>query len=271
MVRKIRTLETISEKYDKIAAPNSGIRMRPSIGLDQNVGEYLFVKVDSIEPYDKQARKIFDEDELMRLAETIKTYGVRQPLTVIRGERPGLYKVISGERRLRSAKIAGLEKVPCIILDQEDLAEELAVIENIQRSDLHPVELASAYASLLKDFNYGDQTKLAKKLGVTNSHLSEILALHRLSSDIKDYLLSEKITTRSALRKVVNETQLESVKEILGHEVPQTKRQNRRKFALRIYFEGDKAVLGGMQTELSSGQKQSLVAKLKNITTQLER
>lgn len=79
---------------------------------------------------------------------------------------------------MRASKVAGLEKVPCIILDQESLAEELAVIENIQRADLHPVELAAAYASLLRDFNYVDQTNLAKKLGVTNSHLSEVLSLH---------------------------------------------------------------------------------------------
>lgn len=69
MTRKIRSLEKISNKYDKIAAPNSGLRMRPSIGLDQNVGEYLFLTVDSIESYDKQARKLFDEDELNRLAD----------------------------------------------------------------------------------------------------------------------------------------------------------------------------------------------------------
>lgn len=265
MTRRIRTVEKISSNYDKLASPNTGIKMRPSVGLDNNVGEYIYIKTQSIEPYDKQARKIFDEVELQNMAETIKNYGIRNPLTVIKGDKPGAYRVVSGERRLRAAKIANLERVPCIILEQEGLAEEIAVIENIQRSDLHPIELSNAYAALLKDFNYGDQTKLAQKLGVSNSHLSEILSLSRLSDDIKNYLLEKNIRKRSLLRKIVNERNLETVKVILGGDKERLAKKDRRKFALRVYFQGDNAVLGGIQKKMSKQQKESLVQQLKDL------
>lgn len=270
MTRKIRAVENISANYDKLATPNTGIKMRPSVGLDDSVGEYIYIKTHNIEPYDKQARKLFDEVELHNMAETIRNYGIRNPLTVIKGDRPGSYRVISGERRLRAAKIANLDKVPCIILEREDFAEEIAVIENIQRSDLHPIELSNAYAALLKDFNYGDQTKLAQKLGVNNSHLSEVLSLNRLPEDIKNYLLENNIRKRSLLRKVANERDLETVKMILGGDKEQLAKKERRKFALRIYFQGDSAVLGGIQKKMNSTQKNSLLHQLRELIQKID-
>src|SRR3990167_4447335 len=161
-MRNIKIKEA-PENYDKLASPNSAAKLRPSIGLDNTIGEFFYINVDNLKTYEKQARKHFDLTELNQLAETIREHGVRQPLSVIKTEESGIYQVISGERRLRAARIAGFEKVPCIILSEEAQIEEIAVIENIQRSDLHPVELAEAYSSLLKNFNYGDQSKLAKK------------------------------------------------------------------------------------------------------------
>ena len=271
MARQIRIVEKISDKYEKLASPGSGAKMRASIGLDKNVGEYIYIKTENIEPYDKQARKLFDQAELEKMAETIKIYGIRNPLTVIKGDNPGFFKVVSGERRLRAAKIAGLERVPCIILDQHDLAEEVAVIENIQRSDLHPIELSSAYSALLKDFNYGDQTKLAHKLGVSNSHLSEVLTLHKLSGEIKEYLLQNNIRTRSSLRKIMNETNLQTVKQLLGKESGYVAKMERRKFAVRIYFNGESAIIAGVQKKMTSSQKNSLLSQLKNLIDNLER
>ena len=270
MARKIRVVEKISEKYEKLASPGSGLKMRSSIGLDKNVGEYIYIKAENITPYNNQARKLFDQDELEKMAETIKSYGIRTPLTVIKGDTAGFFKVISGERRLRAAKIAGLERVPCIILEQQEIAEEVAVIENIQRSDLHPLELSSAYAGLLRDFNYGDQTKLAQKLGVSNSHLSEVLTLYKLPQKIKDYLLENNIRTRSSLRKIMNETSLDNVKKLLGKEAGYIAQKERRKFAIRIYFNGDNAIIASVQKKLTFSQKNSLLAELKNLISNLE-
>lgn len=90
-----------------------------------------------------------------------------------------------------------------------------------------------------------------------------------MPQDLKDFLLERKVITRNLLRKIVHESDLESVKEMLEYEISKLKRNNRRKFALRVYFEGDKAVLGGLQSALSPGQKQSLISKLKTVIEQL--
>lgn len=234
-MRNIKFKE-VSEKYDKLAAPNSGLRLRPSIGLDNSIGEFFYLNVDNLKTYEKQARKHFDLTELNHLAETILEHGIRQPLSVIKTEEPGIYQVISGERRLRGARIAGLEKVPCIILSDEAHAEEIAVIENIQRSDLHPIELAEAYSSLLKNFNHGDQSKLAKKLAVSNSHVSETLSLVKLPMEIKEFLIEKKISKRSLLRKLTSHTTLEQMKNFLGMSDVINKRTSPRKFIFTSFI-----------------------------------
>ncbi len=162
-MRNIR-LKEISKSYDKLASPNPNAKLRPSIGLDGNIGEFFYLNVENLKTYSKQARKCFDLEELNKLAETIREHGVRQPLSVIKTEEPGIYQVISGERRLRAAKISGLEKVPCIILSDTAKVEEIAVIENIQRADLYPIELSNAYTSLLKSFNHGETYYAARNM-----------------------------------------------------------------------------------------------------------
>jgi ParB family chromosome partitioning protein len=155
---------------------------------------------------------------------------------VIKTDEPGVYQVISGERRLRAARIAKLEKVPCIILSDEAHAEEIAVIENIQRSDLHPTELAEAYSSLLKNFNHGDQSKLAKKLAVSNSHISETLSLSKLPEEIKNFLVEKNISKRSILRKLTSHTTLEQMKNFLGMSDVINKRTLPRKFIFTSFI-----------------------------------
>lgn len=268
-MRNIKFKE-VSEAYDKLASPNSGAKLRPSIGLDSSIGEFFYLNVDSLQTYEKQARKHFDFTELNQLAETIREHGIRQPLSVIKTEELGIYQVISGERRLRAARIAGLKKVPCIILSDEAQVEEIAVIENIQRADLHPVELAEAYSSLLKNFNHGDQSKLAKKLSVPNSHISETLALSKLPEVIKDFLVLENISKRSILRKLVSYTNLEQMKNFLGLSKNLNKRTPPRKFIFTSFIKNGDVSYQLNHCKLTDRQKLMLKDKLLEIIASLE-
>lgn len=263
-MRNIKYKE-VTTNYDKIAAPNPNAKMRPSIGMENSIGEYFFINVENLEPYKKQARKSYNEEELNNLAETIAEHGVTQPLHVIKTPKPGVYEVISGERRLRAAKIAGLNKVPCIIRDNDSQAEEIAVIENIQRSDLHPLELASAYHSLLEKHNYGDQANLARKLGVVRSHLSETLRYMDLPEEIKDHLLTNNIRTRAVLRKLVSWEKIEDMKDFLGI-TKKASISNSLKSVLRISLnEGSFKVQDRSLKKLSLDEKAKLKKELQKI------
>lgn len=214
MTRNITIKNDVSKAYDNMAVSHT--KQRVSIGLEDKIKEYFHINVDNIMPYHKQARKVFDEQEIVNLSETIKTYGIRQPLTIIKSKDHGMYHVISGERRLRAAKLAGLQKVPCILIDDVENYEEVSIIENIQRENLHPIELGIAYHSLLAKHNYGELTALAKKLGVSKSQITEYIKFSELPEEIKQHLLRNNIKSRIILRRLSNCTELDQMKSILG-------------------------------------------------------
>lgn len=119
----------------------------------------LMVKITKVEPNREQPRKKFDEDGLLELAESLKQYGILQPLLV--QKRDDYYEIIAGERRWRAAKLAGLKEVPVIVKDLTDQEiMEISLIENIQREDLNPIEEAQAYKRLLTEFNLKNRMKL---------------------------------------------------------------------------------------------------------------
>ena len=213
MSRQIK-IKDIPENYEKLIAPNTSKRI--SVGMEDKIKEYYQVEIDNIKPYEKQARRVFTESEIQNLADTIKLYGVRQPLTIIRSQEVGKFQVVSGERRLRAAKRAGLTKVPCILINDGNNLEEISLIENIQREDLHPIELANAYNSLSKDYKYGDLTSLSKRIGVSKSHLSEVLSYNSIPNEVKDYLLEKNIRARIILRKVMQCKDIKEVYTYLG-------------------------------------------------------
>lgn len=210
---KVRYKE-ISAEMEKLAAPTSHWAGRQSIGSEDDVGEYYYIDVDRIEPYNDQARRIFDEDEINGLAKTISEYGVRQPLSIIKTEN-GAYQVVSGERRLRAAKRAGLSKVPCIMVDKEK-AREIALVENIQRSDLHPVELGDAFSKLLNYAERGSVRELAVRLGKSASTISEYSRLAALPDEIKNHLIDHNIRTKNILRRLLYAKDSQEMCEILG-------------------------------------------------------
>lgn len=144
-----------------------------------------------------QPRKYFDEDSLNELAQSIKNYGIIQPLSV-RNIGENKYELIAGERRLRAAKIAGLKVVPVIISNISDReSAALALLENLQREDLNFMEESEAYYNLIKEHNY-TQEKLAISIGKKQSTISNKLRLLKLNKDIRNTILKNSLTERHA-------------------------------------------------------------------------
>jgi ParB family chromosome partitioning protein len=176
---------------------------RTSAFNDFNRSEIVYLSVEQLIPYKNQARKIFSDEELESLAATIREHGIRQPLTVLSVQSDhAIFEVVSGERRLRAAKMAGLSKVPCIILKDSEKAEEIALIENIQRQDLHPIELSRALKKICESRGWGGQSELKSKLGVSRSTVSELLKLGDFSEIIQEKLLEKNVRGREQFRKL---------------------------------------------------------------------
>ncbi len=219
-MRKIKYKE-ISPQLDRMAAPDFVNQPRASLGMEKFIGEYYFIDIEKLIPYRNQARRIFNEEEIEQLAETIKEHGIRQPLTILKSElNEGLFEVVSGERRLRAAKLIGLTKVPCIILTDLNKAEEIALVENIQRVDLHPVELARSLSRLLETKGHGSQTDLARKLGITKSKMSETLKILELDDNLLNYILDKNVRGRKDFRKLLelpdNESRVRYIDKIIS-------------------------------------------------------
>ena len=179
--------------------------MAKTTGLGQGVGvlfgnedveKYFECEIEKIFPNKFQPRVHFNESDLQELADSIRENGVIQPLIVTNSEERGCYDLIAGERRLRASKIAGLKTVPVVVMDitREDSLLELALIENIQRTDLNPIEEAEAYQNLINTCGY-TQEETAKRVGKKRSTVSNMLRLLNLpdfiKSDVIEGVLSE--------------------------------------------------------------------------------
>lgn len=159
-----------------------------------------------VNPY--QPRKIFDDDALKELSESIKEHGVFQPIIVKKSIKG--YEIVAGERRVRASKLAGLTKIPAIIRDfTDEQMMEIALIENLQRENLTAIEEAIAYKSLLENLNL-TQEELSKKVGKSRSHITNILGLLRLPNDIQELVNNSKISMGHAriLSKLDDENQM---------------------------------------------------------------
>ena len=161
----------------------------------------FWVEVEKIQPNPFQPRKEFDEEKLQGLAGSIRQYGVLQPLVVTRKEveRPGglavEYELIAGERRLRASKLAGMREVPVIIRGQEEgerVKLELAIIENLQREDLNPIDRAKAFARLISDFGF-KHGQIAEKVGKSREYVSNTVRLLGLPEEMQQALSMGKI------------------------------------------------------------------------------
>ena len=151
------------------------------------------LSVSDIEVNKNQPRKSFDEASLNELAESVKSHGIIQPITV-RPAGDGFYVIVAGERRYRAAKLAGLTEIPVIITDLTTAeAAEVALIENIQRADLNPVEIAEAYRTMIDDFSLTQQ-ELADRLGKPRSSVANALRLLDLPETVRKYVAEGKLS-----------------------------------------------------------------------------
>ena len=169
---------------------------------EKNVRDYVVptgevkVKISKVEPNREQPRKQFDEDSLLELSESIKQYGVLQPLVV--SDKKDYYEIIAGERRWRAAKLAGLKEVPVIIKElSKQETVEISLIENIQREDLNPIEEAMAFKRLLDEFHL-KQDEVADRVSMSRTAVTNVMRLLKLESEVQQMLIDEMITAGHA-------------------------------------------------------------------------
>jgi len=183
-----------------------------------------------------QPRKFFDQNQLLELSNSIRENGIIQPIIVRKADERGTFEIIAGERRFKAAKIAGLNQVPIIIKDIDNAqALEFAIIENVQRTDLSPIEEAQGYKQLISEFDY-TQEQVAKKIGCSRSHIANILRLLSLPKEVQDLLGHGKISfghvkaimnsqnvTEIARKIVENHWTVRDVEAMFQNELPKTK------------------------------------------------
>ncbi len=182
----------ISDKVKTTPSKSSTVEV-----TDEKAEKINFLKISSVEPDREQPRKFFDQDAILELADSIKQNGILQPLLVTKAD--GYYKIISGERRWRAAREAGLKEVPARIMN--DLSEEeivrIQLIENIQREDLNPIEEAIAYKNLIDRFKM-TQDKLAETVSKSRTAITNSMRLLKLNEKVQQMIIDEKLTTGHA-------------------------------------------------------------------------
>ncbi len=193
--------------------------LEEKIALENNK-DIMKVKITLVEPNPNQPRKQFDEDKLLELADSIKSFGVLQPLVVIKREK--FYEIIAGERRWRAAKLAGLKEIPIIVkvFSKEEIVE-VALIENIQRENLNAIEEAIAYQRLIDEFNL-KQDEIAEKVSKSRSAIANTLRLIQLDLKVQKMVIDEMLSSghaRALLAIKDNETQVETAIQIFDQKL----------------------------------------------------
>tara|TARA_B100001027_G_scaffold153068_1_gene107466 strand:- start:113 stop:952 length:840 start_codon:yes stop_codon:yes gene_type:complete len=173
-------------------------------GLSSLIGEAKVeqvtnkLSISDLYPNKFQPRKIFDEDSLNDLEKSIKQKGIIQPIIVRKTDESSKYEIIAGERRWLAAQKAGLHEVPVVVTEADDLKSlEFAIVENVQRNDLNPLEEAQGYQRLINDFSY-DQEKVSKFIGKSRSYITNCLRILSLPGDVLDLIESKKISAGHA-------------------------------------------------------------------------
>ncbi|MBE7045799.1 MAG: ParB/RepB/Spo0J family partition protein [Ruminococcaceae bacterium] len=188
-----------------------------SVSEEVNNEGIVEIKLTEIEPNKEQPREVFDEEKLIDLAESIKEHGVISPI-IVKKEKNGYYKIIAGERRWRASKMAKISTIPAIIKDFEDeKAYEIALIENLQRQDLNPIEEAKGYKRLMEEFNL-TQEAVSQKVSKARSQIANSLRLLNLPKAAFSLLESGKISVGHAkvLLSIENTDRIEELAELVA-------------------------------------------------------
>ena len=173
------------------------------INADLDFNKVQEISITSLKPNKFQPRKVFNEDELQELSASIKEYGILQPIIVRKTIEVSTFEIIAGERRFRAAQMVGLQTVPVIVKDFNDEDTlSLAIIENVQRSDLSVIEEAEAYNSLINDFHYTQQD-ISDFVGKSRSHIANLIRLLDLPDKVKEMLYNKEISMGHA-RALIN-------------------------------------------------------------------
>ena len=250
--------------------------MAKKLGLGQGVGllfgeekeKYFECSVDKIVPNKFQPRSEFNEQDLQELSDSIKEKGVIQPLIVTYNQDEDLYELIAGERRLRASKLAGLNHVPVVVMDieNEDLLLELALIENVQRTDLNPIEEAEAYRKLIEKFGY-TQEETAKRVGKQRSTVTNMLRLLKLPDFIQKDVSAGAMSEghgRALIRLVDRPLKLREIRDLIirnGLSVRQTE-----KLIKKASYEKsvEERVKKDLPNEIPESYKNALATQLTN-------
>lgn len=188
----------LGKGLDALIPPGAGgeKQEKPQTQKEAGQGNEVMVKITRVEPNREQPRKNFDEDALLELSDSIKQFGVIQPIVV--QDRKDHYEIIAGERRWRAAKMAGLKEVPVIIKNYtEQEIVEISLIENIQREDLNPIEEAQAYKRLLTEFNL-KQDEVAERVSKSRTAVTNSMRLLKLSENVQEMVINDMLSTGHA-------------------------------------------------------------------------
>ncbi len=176
----------------------------------------LIVPIEQVQPNPDQPRRSFSQEALQDLAASISEKGIIQPLIVRNSPRAeGVFEIVAGERRWRAAQIAQLHEIPVLLRDYDDIEVlEIAIIENIQRADLNPVDEAAGYKQLMDRFGH-TQDKLATALGKSRSHIANLMRLLTLPDEVQTYLIDGKISAGHARALVGHEMAVQLAREVI--------------------------------------------------------
>lgn len=185
-------------------------KQETSVIKEEETAKEITIKLSKIEPNREQPRKDFNEEQLNELADSIRRYGVLQPLLV--QKKGDYYEIVAGERRWRAAKIAGLKEVPVVIREyNEQQSVEIALIENVQREDLNPIEEAMAYQRLMQEFHL-KQEEIAERVSKNRTTITNSMRLLNLTPEVQKMLVENLITSGHARALLAVEDQNEQMK-----------------------------------------------------------
>ena len=250
---------------------------KPAVKKDEKVVEGILVNINKVEPNREQPRKNFDEDALLELAESIKQFGVLQPLIV--QQRKDYYEIIAGERRWRAAKLAGLKEVPVVIREMTDQEiVEISLIENIQRENLNPIEEAAAYKRLLTEFNL-KQEEVAERVSKSRTAVTNSMRLLKLDERVQQMVIEGMLSTGHArallaiedndlqfqmATKIYNEKlsvrDVEKLVKNLGKKKPEKKEENAQQAA--VFQDLEEKMKAALGTKVSINRKNDQKGKI---------